>query len=173
MGDSAYFVDQHAAHERILYDRLRKKCEERTPLSQPMLLPFVLSVTPQEHVFLDERLDLLRSFGFEIEDFGSGSFKVSAVPIDLFGMDLEAFFREVLSSMETLRAIKLADILKDRLATMACKAAVKGGEALTQEEVRSLLNEMDGDMGIKCPHGRPACVRMKKSELEKLFKRIV
>ncbi len=173
LGDSAYFVDQHAAHERILYDRLRKKCEERTPLSQPMLLPFVLSVTPQEHVFLDERLDLLRSFGFEIEDFGSGSFKVSAVPIDLFGMDLEAFFREVLSSMETLRAIKLADILKDRLATMACKAAVKGGEALTQEEVRSLLNEMDGDMGIKCPHGRPACVRMKKSELEKLFKRIV
>lgn len=75
--------------------------------------------------------------------------------------------------MESLRAIRLSDILKDRLATMACKAAVKGGERLSEDEVRLLMREMEGDMGIKCPHGRPACVRVKKSELEKLFKRII
>ena len=75
--------------------------------------------------------------------------------------------------MESLRAIRLADILKDKLATAACKAAVKGGEQLTQDEVRALVEQMDGDIGMKCPHGRPAVVRMKKSEIEKLFKRIV
>ena len=89
------------------------------------------------------------------------------------GMDLQAFFGDVLSSMESLRAIRLADILKDKLATAACKAAVKGGEQLTQDEVRALVEQMDGDIGMKCPHGRPAVVRMKKSEIEKLFKRIV
>ncbi len=171
-GDEAYLVDQHAAHERILYDRLRAKCEARAALSQPMLLPFLLHTNGQEFAFLLKNLDVLRSFGFEIEDFGD-SFKVSAVPVDLFGMDLEGFFGEVLSSMDTLRAIKLPDLLKDRLATMACKAAVKGGEKLTDGEVRKLLEEMEGDMGIKCPHGRPACVKIRKTELEKLFKRIV
>ena len=172
-GDEAYLVDQHAAHERILYDRLREKCENRAPVSQPMLLPFILHTNGQEFAFLLKNLDILRSFGFEIEDFGGDSFKVSAVPADLYGMDLEDFFAEALSSMDTLRAIKLPDLLKDRLASMACKAAVKGGEKLTDGEVRELLKEMEGDMGIKCPHGRPACVKVRKSELEKLFKRIV
>ena len=172
-GDEAYLVDQHAAHERLLYDRLRARLEARDGVSQPMLLPYILNINAQEYAFLSRNFDILRSFGFEIEDFGGTSLKISAVPLDLFGMNVESFFAEVLSSMESLRAIKLADILKDRLATMACKAAVKGGEILTDEEVRSLLKEMEGDMGIKCPHGRPACVRVKKSELEKLFKRIV
>ena len=95
------------------------------------------------------------------------------MPLDLFGMDIEAFFREVLSSMESLRAIRLSEIARDKLATMACKAAVKGGERLTEEEAKRLLSDMDGDMGLKCPHGRPAVVRMKKSDFEKLFKRIV
>lgn len=95
------------------------------------------------------------------------------MPVDLFGMDLEKFFAEVLSSMESLRAVKLADIVKDKLASMACKAAVKGGEKLTEAEAKSLIEEMKGDMTMKCPHGRPAVVKIEKKELEKLFKRIV
>ena len=79
----------------------------------------------------------------------------------------------MLSNYESLRAIKLAELLKDKLASAACKAAVKGGEKLTDAEVRSLLERMDGDMGLKCPHGRPVAVLIKKSEIEKLFKRIV
>ncbi len=172
-GDEAYLVDQHAAHERLLYDRLRAKCAARVPASQPMLLPYIVSANGQEYAFLRDQLDNLRAIGFEIEEFGANNFKVSAVPLDLYGMDLNSFFSEALSSVETLRAIKLADLVKDRLATMACKAAVKGGEKLTDGEVKELLKEMDGDMGIKCPHGRPACVKIKKTELEKLFKRIV
>ena len=172
-GDCAYLIDQHAAHERILFDRLKASWETRSVVSQPMLIPFVLSLNGQEFAFLEKNFSVLREIGFEIEEFGDTSVRVSAIPADLTGMDLQAFFGDVLSSMESLRAIRLADILKDKLATAACKAAVKGGEQLTQDEVRALVEQMDGDIGMKCPHGRPAVVRMKKSEIEKLFKRIV
>ena len=172
-GDEAYFIDQHAAHERLIYEKLKNKCEARTPLSQPMLMPYILTVNAQEFSFLTSQFEALRALGFDIDEFGGTSVKVSAVPLDLFGMDIEAFFREVFSSMESLRAIRLSDIARDKLATMACKAAVKGGERLTEEEAKRLLSDMDGDMGLKCPHGRPAVVRMKKSDFEKLFKRIV
>ena len=172
-GDEAYFIDQHAAHERLIYEKLKNKCEARTPLSQPMLMPYILTVNAQEFSFLTSQFEALRALGFDIDEFGGTSVKVSAVPLDLFGMDIEAFFREVLSSMESLRAIRLSEIARDKLATMACKAAVKGGERLTEEEAKRLLSDMDGDMGLKCPHGRPAVVKMKKSDFEKLFKRIV
>ena len=172
-GDEAYFIDQHAAHERLIYEKLKNQCEARTPLSQPMLMPYILTVNAQEFSFLTSQFEALRALGFDIDEFGGTSVKVSSVPLDLFGMDIEAFFREVLSSMESLRAIRLSDIARDKLATMACKAAVKGGERLTEEEAKRLLSDMDGDMGLKCPHGRPAVVRMKKSDFEKLFKRIV
>ena len=172
-GDVAYFVDQHAAHERLIYEKLKQTCEARTPLSQPMLMPYILNVNAQEFAFLVSQFEALRALGFDIDEFGGTSVKVSSVPLDLFGMDLEAFFREVLSSMESLRAIRLADIVRDKLATMACKAAVKGGERLTEEEAKRLLLDMDGDMGLKCPHGRPAVIQRTKSEFEKLFKRIV
>lgn len=172
-GDEAYFIDQHAAHERLIYEKLKNKCEACTPLSQPMLMPYILTVNAQEFSFLVSQFEALRALGFDIDEFGGTSVKVSAVPLDLFGMDIKAFFREVLSSMESLRAIRLSDIARDKLATMACKAAVKGGERLTEEEAKRLLSDMDGDMGLKCPHGRPAVVKMKKSDFEKLFKRIV
>lgn len=173
LGDVAYFIDQHAAHERILYDKLNARLEKSQPLCQPLLMPYLLHVNAQEYAFIEKNRDILQSFGFEIEDFGGTSLKVSAVPVDLFEMDVQKFFEEVLSAMESLRAIKLNEILKDKLATMACKAAVKGGEQLNDLEVKTLIQETEGNMGIKCPHGRPACVKMKKSELEKLFKRIV
>lgn len=173
VGDDAYFIDQHAAHERLIYNRLVARTQSREPLSQPMLLPYVLSVNPEEFAFLINKLPLLRELGFEAEEFGGTSVKVSAVPLDLQGIDLEAFFCEVLGSMESLNAIKLEELIKDKLASAACKAAVKGGEYLTDEEAKSLIAQMDGDMGLRCPHGRPVAVRMKKSELEKLFKRIV
>lgn len=171
--DSAYFIDQHAAHERLIYNRLKEKWEKREKVSQPMLVPYVININAQEFAFLEKNFGVLREIGFEVEEFGEASVKVSAVPADLRGMDLERFFREVLSSMESLRAVKLTDILKDKLATSACKAAVKGGESLTEQEVRALIEDTEGDMGLRCPHGRPVAVKMKKSEIEKLFKRIV
>ncbi len=172
-GDCAYFIDQHAAHERLIYDKLCRRCENREAVSQPMLIPYLLDVNPQEYAFLVKNFPLLREIGFDIEEFGGRSVKVSSVPTDLQAIDLDAFFREVLSSMESLRGIKLTDLIKDRLASAACKAAVKGGEALTPTEAEEIIKRMDGNMGLKCPHGRPVVVKMKKTEFEKLFKRIV
>ncbi len=172
-GDDAYIVDQHAAHERILYDKLRESMQTRGVLSQSMLVPYVLTVNAQEFAFLSKNLGLLTEMGFDVCEFGDNAFKVSAVPADLMGMDLPSFFAEILSGLESLRAIKLADIVKDKLASAACKAAVKGGEQLSEQEVLSLLARMNGDMGLKCPHGRPVAVHVKRSEMEKLFKRIV
>lgn len=172
-GDVAYIVDQHAAHERLIYDRLQEKLAHREVVSQPMLVPFVLELNGAEFAFLEKNFSVLREIGFEIGEFGGTSVKVSSVPADLMHIDLSAFFGEILASMESLRGIRLSDLLKDKLASAACKAAVKGGEALNEQEVRALLEKMDGDMGLKCPHGRPVAVKMKKSEMEKLFKRIV
>ena len=173
LGDCAYLVDQHAAHERLIYDRLREKWENRAVVSQPMLMPYVVNLNPQEFAFLERNFSILRDIGFEIDEFGGTTVKISAVPADLMGMDIPSFLAEVLGSMESLRAVKLTDILKDKLASAACKAAVKGGEKLTEAEARSLIERTEGDMGLKCPHGRPVAVKVKKSELEKLFKRIV
>ncbi len=172
-GDCAYIVDQHAAHERILFDKLKEKWETRSVVSQPMLVPFIYNGNAQEFAFLERNFPVLHEIGFDIEAFGDTSVRVSAVPAELMGIDLDSFFGEVLSSMESLRAIRLTDLLRDKLATAACKAAVKGGESLTEQEVRTLIERMNGDMAMKCPHGRPAVVVMKKSEIEKLFKRIV
>ena len=173
IGDDAYFIDQHAAHERLIYNRLVDRVSSRDVLSQPMLMPFVLSVNSEEYAFIMKQLPLLKELGFEAEEFGGTSIKISAVPLDLQRIDLDAFFGEILGSMESYSGIKLADLLKDKLASAACKAAVKGGENLTDDEAKSLIAQMNGDMGLRCPHGRPVAVRMKKSELEKLFKRIV
>ncbi len=172
-GDDAYIIDQHAAHERLIYDKLTARMQEKNVAQQPLLVPFVLRLNASEFLFLEKNFEILREIGFEIDEFGQNSVKVYAVPAILMDIDLSAFFAEVLSSMESLRAVRLADLVKDKLAMSACKAAVKGGETLTEQEAKALIEQMDGDMGLKCPHGRPVAVHLKKSEMEKLFKRIV
>jgi len=170
---AAYIIDQHAAHERMIYDRLKKQMDERKIIQQPLLLPYILEVNVIENVFVSDQLENIRALGFDIEQFGKNSYKVSAVPLDLQSIDLKQFFGDIIADMNSYKGIKLNDILKDKLATSACKAAVKGGMDLTQQEVDGLLKMMDGNMGIKCPHGRPVVVKMSKYELEKMFKRIV
>lgn len=172
-GDTAYIIDQHAAHERLIFDSLKEQMKNRKVLQQPMLLPYMLDLNASESAFLRENLENIREMGFEIDEFGNNSFKISAVPLDLQNIDLASFFNDILGDMSGYRAIKLENILKDKLATAACKAAVKGGMDLTREEIDKLFALMDGNMGLKCPHGRPVVVKMTKTELEKMFKRIV
>ena len=122
---------------------------------------------------MSKNLPQIRAIGFEIDEFGGNSFKVSAVPVILQDIDLDAFFREILSDISGLKGIRLNDLLWDKFAMAACKAAVKGGMNLTDQEVKSLWKKMDGNLGLKCPHGRPVTVKLTKSEIEKMFKRIV
>ena len=172
-GDNAYIIDQHAAHERLIFDRLKAEMEARKVVSQPMLVPYILTLNREEGAFFAEHLETIRDIGFDIEEFGGGSFKISAVPLDLQDIDLSAFFADVLAEVGTHRAIKLSELLRDKLAMTACKHAVKGGMLLTDAEQQALFAMLHGDMGLKCPHGRPVAVRMTKAEIEKLFKRIV
>jgi DNA mismatch repair protein MutL len=102
-----------------------------------------------------------------------GKVLITAIPLDLQHIDLGVFFADILSDISGYRSIRLSDLLKDKLASAACKAAVKGGMDLSKDEIDALFALMDGDMGLKCPHGRPVVVKMSRTELEKMFKRIV
>lgn len=172
-GDDAFIIDQHAAHERLIFDRLREEMESRKVIRQPMLVPYVLNLNAEEFSFISDNLNSIEDIGFEIEEFGGNSYKISAVPLDLQDIDLAGFFGELLKEVGSLRAIKLADLLRDKIAMTACKHAVKGGMMLTDSEKEKLFEMLRGDMGLKCPHGRPVAVKLTKYEIEKMFKRIV
>lgn len=172
-GTDVYLIDQHAAHERLIFDRLRERMANRTNAVQPMLFPYLLDVNASEADFLAKSLPEIRALGFEIDEFGNNSFKVSAIPVLLQDINLDEFFGEILSDISGLKGIRLNELLRDKFAMAACKAAVKGGMNLTEREVRDLWNKMDGNMTLKCPHGRPVTVKLTKSEIEKMFKRIV
>lgn len=172
-GDNVYIIDQHAAHERLIFNRLKEEMDSRTVVRQPMLVPYVLNLNREEFDFLSENTKTLEEIGFEIEEFGANCFKVSAVPLDLQNIDIGGFFTEVLREVGTLRGIRLSEILRDKLAMAACKHAVKGGMSLTDSEKDKLFEMLHGDMGLKCPHGRPIAVKLTKTEFEKMFKRIV
>ena len=172
-GDDVYMIDQHAAHERLIFDRLKREMDERKVVRQPMLVPYVLNLNAEEFAFIADNLEAIENIGFEIEEFGAGSFKISAVPLDLQDIDLAGFFDELLKEVGALRAVRLSDLLRDKIAMTACKHAIKGGMMLTDSEKEKLFEMLRGDMGLKCPHGRPIAVKLTKYEIEKMFKRIV
>lgn len=173
LGDAAYVIDQHAAHERLIYNRLKAQMDARAIVRQPMLLPFELRLNPTEGGFIRNHLTEIKDLGFEITETEENCFAITEIPVDLQNINLTAFFNDILGDIDGYKSIRLADILKDKLASAACKAAVKGGMDLTREEIDALFALMDGDMGLKCPHGRPVVVKLTKTELEKMFKRIV
>lgn len=173
-GDSVYFIDQHAAHERLIYDRLKAKLQEKKyVVRQPLLEPYLFFASPEETRFLQENIMVLRNMGFNIAPFGAEAFRIDEVPADLQYINVKDFFTELLSEVDELKDIKLEEILKDKIATTACKHAIKGGKQLTQDEIDALMKMIDGNFGLKCPHGRPVCVSMTKKDFEKMFKRIV
>lgn len=173
-GDEFYIIDQHAAHERLIFNRLTEKIQSKQTLEQqPMLVPYEMKLNAFESAFLRERLEDIRQMGFDVVEYEENLFKVYAVPLDLQYIDLGKFFNDILAEINGYRAIKLEEIIKDKLASAACKAAVKGGMDLTESEIDALFKLMDGDMGLKCPHGRPVVAKMTKKQLEKMFKRIV
>ena len=168
-----YIIDQHAAHERLIFDNLKEQMRVRYVVRQPMLVPFQIQLNAFEATFIRERMDDLWEIGFRISEWGETGFEVNEIPVNLQDIDLSRFFNEILSEVNGYRAIKLEELLKDKLAAAACKAAVKGGMDLTRKEVEELLSKMDGNISLKCPHGRPVVVRMTKKEIEKMFKRIL
>lgn len=171
--DSVYVIDQHAVHERMIYDRLMKNVGEN--YVQSLLIPYVFSVNFEEKAALDELLPELTEIGFEIEDFGGHSFKVSAVPVTLAGMDLDAYFRSVCEDLSGFKKVSAKDAIRKKLVQHACKTAIKGGDSLNDAQIRDLLSQINlaEKVPLQCPHGRPAIVKISHKEVDKMFKRIV
>ena len=168
-----YIIDQHAAHERLIFDKLKANMQERKIVRQPLLMPYLLELNNVEAQFIESNIAVLDELGFSVSHFGGKTYRVDEVPADLQEINLKNFFDEILSNLGSYKEIKIEEVFKDKLATTACKHAIKGGMQLTEQEVNALIKMMDGDMGLKCPHGRPVCVTLTKREIEKMFKRIV
>ena len=174
MEDKLYIIDQHAAHEKVLYERIVRQLKNRQMNSQLLSPPLIISLNLQEQEKMKRYLDVFHSMGFEIESFGGREYSIRAVPQDLFGMTGEVFFIEILDHLEEDITSKTPEVLSDKMATMACKAAVKGNQQLSFLEASALIDELlELDNPYNCPHGRPTIISMTKYELEKKFKRIV
>lgn len=173
--DSLYIIDQHAAHERVLYERTLKSMQTRQFTSQMLSPPIILSLSMQESELLRTYMDRFERIGFQIEEFGGDEFAVRAVPDNLFCIAKKELLMEMIDQMSgDVHSNLASDLVDEKIASMSCKAAVKGNARLSLAEVQTLLFELlELDNPYHCPHGRPTIIAMTKRELEKKFKRIV
>lgn len=169
-----YLMDQHAAHEKVNYETFLAEFKERKIHSQTMYPPEVVTLTNAEKQAVLENVEYLKSFGFEIEEFGGNEVKLSAMPANLIGLDGREVFNELISYLSDGVKEVTEDIFVRKLATMGCKAAIKGNQEISEFEVRDLIEKL---MKLKdpytCPHGRPTLIKMTKQDIDKKFKRIV
>jgi DNA mismatch repair protein MutL len=168
-GGTLVIIDQHASHERVLYHRFRQAFTNRQLLVQPFLIPQILALPVGPARSLEANLPELAKLGFEVEPFGGESFAVKGAPAALGGVDLAALLTDLSQELEQAQRIgALEDVHRDLLATMACHAAVRANQDITAEEVRALLDSLDGvDFKARCPHGRPVVFELSLADLEK------
>ncbi len=172
--ETMFLIDQHAAHERLLFDKFKAEYERSIISSQPLLIPHLLEVNNQEAEFLNENIGELKQLGFDLEPFGNNTYKVNSVPNTLKNINIQAFFNEVLSGVNNRFVMKKTDIMHDYLAKSACRAAVKANDILSDEEIKVLLTNISNkDQVLLCPHGRPIILKITKNDIEKWFKRLV
>lgn len=171
--DNLYIIDQHAAHEKVLFERMMKNYKEKNVLSQMVSPPLIVTLTAQEAELLEKYEDIFTGFGYEISPFGGREYAINAVPHNLYGIASQDLFVEVLDHLEEVGE-KPLDIITEKLASMSCKAAVKGNHALSFQEVERLIDELlTLEDPYHCPHGRPTIISISRKEMEKKFKRIV
>ena len=172
--DKLFIIDQHAAHEKVLYEKLIKRLQEQESVSQSLSPPIIVSVSKHEEELMQLYMDQFTSIGFEIEHFGGNEYSIRAVPADLYGLNEKEMFREILESLSVDLPKGENEAVLHKIASMSCKSAVKGNHALSTEEAKALIEELlQLDNPYHCPHGRPTIIAFTKYEIEKKFKRIV
>lgn len=172
--DQFYMIDQHAAHEKILFERTMADYRNKDFTSQRISPPILLSLTMQEEVLLKKYLPEFKKIGFEIEPFGGKEYTVSAVPGNLYGINGQSLLVELIDELGSVSEKDTPDMVVEKIASMSCKAAVKGNQRLSRAEMEHLIDELlQLENPYFCPHGRPVIVSMTKYEIEKKFKRIV
>lgn len=172
--DNLYFMDQHAAHEKVNYERLMKQLQENHVYRQQLDPPIVVTVTGAERQTLMEAMEYFGELGFEIEEFGGNEYAIRTIPLELYQNNPKDMFLETLSELAETGLTGTPEIIRQRIATMACKASVKGNMKVSLAEMDALLDELlTLENPYHCPHGRPTIFSMSRYDIEKKFKRIV
>lgn len=172
--DKLYIIDQHAAHEKVLYEKTMKRLADKEFTSQRISPPIIMSLDANESEMLEKYRQQLETFGYEVEYFGGKEYMISAVPDNLFKIDMKDLFIEMLDDFSNATGRQTPDLITEKIASMSCKAAVKGNDKLSLAEVNELIDDLLSlDNPYNCPHGRPTIISMTKYEIEKKFKRIV
>ena len=168
-----YIIDQHAAHEKVMYERLMKDLNNKDIISQNIAPPIIITLNMNEENYLKKNMEVFTRLGFEIENFGGREYSISAIPANLPGKINKDFFLDVLDNLMSGSTTK-SDILLEKVASMSCKAAVKGNNKMSYLEMEKLIEELFTlDNPYNCPHGRPTTIAITKDEMEKKFKRQV
>lgn len=172
--EKLYIIDQHAAHEKVLYERTMRSLKQKEFTSQQLSPPLILTLNMQEETLLSQYQEQFQSLGFEIAPFGGREYAVSAVPANLYGIAQKELFLEMLDGLAEQTGRIQAEVIHERIASMSCKAAVKGRHRMSAREAEALIDELLSlENPYNCPHGRPTIISMTKYELEKKFKRVV
>lgn len=172
--DKLYIIDQHAAHEKVLYEKTMARLANKDFTSQRISPPIVMTLDARECEMLEKYRPQIEQFGYEVEHFGGKEYMISAIPDNLFNIDMKDLFIEMLNDFSNATGRQTPDIITEKVASMSCKAAVKGNDKLTLPEINKLIDELLSlDNPYNCPHGRPTIISMSKYEIEKKFKRIV
>jgi len=172
--DKLLFVDQHAAHEKVKYEKLMKSVKKGDVFTQALQPPLILHLTQKEEAVLEEYQTYFTNLGFVWEDFGSHSIAMRQMPVELYGKSEKGFFEEILDELVENGCKGTESVIQEKIASMACKSAVKGNQTIHSAEMQELLEQLFTlDNPYHCPHGRPTIISMSKTELEKKFKRIV
>ena len=173
--DKMFIIDQHAAHEKVLYERIVNNLKSKNFTSQIINPPIIVSLTSAEEEIIQKFKQEFEMFGFDIENFGGKEYSIHAVPDNLYNLSAKELFIEMIDSLSGINnSINETDMILDKIATMSCKAAVKGNNKLSYQEMEALFKELITlDNPYNCPHGRPTIVSMSKYELEKKFKRVL
>ena len=172
--DKLYIIDQHAAHEKVLYEKTMARLANKDFTSQRISPPIVMTLEARESEMLEKYRPQIEQFGYEVEHFGGKEYMISAIPDNLFNIDMKDLFIEMLDDFSNATGRQTPDIITEKVASMSCKAAVKGNDKLTLPEINKLIDELLSlDNPYNCPHGRPTIISMSKYEIEKKFKRIV
>jgi DNA mismatch repair protein MutL len=172
--EQLYIIDQHAAHEKVLYEKTMATLKTREYTSQLVNPPIILTLNRNEEILLNQHLKYFTEMGFEIEPFGGREYAVRGVPANLFSIAKKELLIEMIDGLSEEGSVSNPDIIYERVASMSCKAAVKGGNRLSFAEANELIDQLLGlENPYACPHGRPTIISMSKYELEKKFKRIV
>ena len=167
-------IDQHAGHERLLFDKFTEELRNKQVAIQPLLIPHIVECNYIEHNYISENIDLLNEMGFDISDFGSNSYKISSVPLLFEDININEFFDNVFKDLDNKLILSKNESIKEYIAKKACKSAIKGNDKLSDGEIDYLVSEIfDPSTVLLCPHGRPIITSVSKNEIEKWFKRIV